>query len=62
MMPWIESYPNAQFVIIPGNIDYKNDSILENNEDNTSEYGLAFIFIVIFVIFIVFVVLMGTLV
>ena len=44
------------------NIDYKNDSILENNEDNTSEYGLAFIFIVIFVIFIVFVVLMGTLV
>ena len=44
------------------NIDYKNDSILENKEDNISEYGLTFVIIVIFVIFIVFVVLMGTLV
>ena len=44
------------------NIDYKNGSILENKEDNISEYGLTFVIIVIFVIFIVFVVLMGTLV
>ena len=44
------------------NIDYKNSSILENKEDNISEYGLTFVIIVIFVIFIVFVVLMGTLV
>ena len=44
------------------NIEYKNDGILENKEDNISEYGLTFVIIVIFVIFIVFVVLMGTLV
>ena len=44
------------------NINCKNDGILENNEDNISEYGLTFVIIVIFVIFIVFVVLMGTLV
>ena len=44
------------------NIDYKNDSIIENKEDNTSEYGLAFVIIAIFVIFIVvFIVSMGTL-
>lgn len=41
------------------NIDYKNDGILENNEDNISEYGCSFVITVIFVIFIVvFIVLM----
>ena len=39
----------------------KNDSILENNEDNTSEYGLAFIFIAIFIFIVVFIMSMGIL-
>ena len=38
------------------NIDYKNDSILENNEDNTSEYGLAFAFIAFFVFIAIFII------
>ena len=35
------------------NIDYKNDGILENNEDNIFVYGLAFVIIAIIVTFIV---------
>ena len=41
------------------NIDYKNDDILENNEDNISEYGLVFVIIAIFIV--LFIVSMGTL-
>ena len=32
-----------------------------NNEDNTSEYGLAFIFIAIFIFIVVFIMSMGIL-
>ena len=38
------------------NIDYKNDSIIENKEDNTSEYGLAFAFIAFFVFIAIFII------
>ena len=40
------------------NIDYKNDGILENNENNTSEHGLVFYIIVFYIIaiFVVFIV------
>ena len=40
------------------NIDYKNDGILENNKNNTSEHGLVFYIIVFYIIaiFVVFIV------
>ena len=42
------------------NIDYKNDSILENNEDSISEYNLVYAFIAFFVFIAIFIiVLMG---
>ena len=41
------------------NIDYKNDGILENNEDNIFVYGLAFVIIAIIVSSIVALSLLG---
>ena len=32
------------------NIDYKNDGILENNENNISEYVIVFVIIAIFIV------------
>ena len=41
------------------NIEYKNDGILENNEDNIFVYGLAFVIIAIIVSSIVALSLLG---